>query len=204
MKTSFKSIFSISAVLVGFILLLGFVLRIIGIRFGLPQAYHNDEWVLVLATKQFFTGDYNPHNFLYPSLLMYIMYGFERIYYLFSNQSVDVSTLYILCRITVVLFGIGSIYLTYQLGKQLYGKATGMIAALLLCLSPLHVINSHFATTDVPLTFFILLTLISATLMAKKGNAASYVLTGILFGMTVSIKIPGTITLMPILIAHLY
>jgi len=204
MNIRFKNIFSLSALALGFILLLGFILRIIGIKFGLPQAYHNDEWVLVLATKQFFTGDYNPHNFLYPSLLMYIMYGFERIYYLFSSQSVDVSTLYVLCRMTVLLFGMGSIYLTYHLGGRLYNKATGMIAALVLCLSPLHVINSHFATTDVPLTLFILLALIFTLRLAERGDIGSYALTGILFGLTVSIKIPGAIIFFPIVIAHLY
>ncbi|NEO91442.1 MAG: hypothetical protein F6K56_14845, partial [Moorea sp. SIO3G5] len=38
-----------------------------------------------------------------------------------------------------VLFGLGSVFLTYQLGRRVAGKATGLIAALLLALSPLFI-----------------------------------------------------------------
>jgi hypothetical protein len=192
------------ALLLGAILGVGAVLRLIGIRFGLPMAYHNDEWVLVLATRQFFGGDFNPHNFLYPSLLMYIMYAFERLYFLFASNRDDLSLLYTLCRVTVVLFGIASLWVVYRLGKRLHDYRTGLIAALLLCLSPLHVINSHFATTDVPLTFFILLTLWATLRLAETRALADYVLAGIAFGMTVSIKIPGAVIFLAILVAHLY
>ena len=186
------------------ILGLGAVLRLIGIRFGLPMAYHNDEWVLVLATRQFFGGDFNPHNFLYPSLLMYIMYAFERLYFLFASGRDDLSLLYTLCRVNVVLFGLASIWLVYRLGRRLHDSRTGLIAALLLCLSPLHVINSHFATTDVPLTFFILLTIWATLRLAENRTMLDYLLAGIAFGLTVSIKIPGAVLFLAILVAHLY
>ena len=147
MKTTKNNSWLIGLVL-GIILAMGAVLRLIGIRFGLPMAYHNDEWVLVLATRQFFGGDFNPHTFLYPSLLMYIMYAFERLYFLFASGRDDLSTLYTLCRVTVVLFGVGSLWVIYRLGERLHDYRTGLIAAFLLSLSPLHVINSHFATTE--------------------------------------------------------
>ncbi len=38
-----------------------------------------------------------------------------------------------------VLFGLGSVFLTYQLGRHVAGKTTGLIAALLLALSPLFI-----------------------------------------------------------------
>lgn len=38
-----------------------------------------------------------------------------------------------------VLFGLGSVFLTYQLGHRVAGKVTGLIAALLLALSPLFI-----------------------------------------------------------------
>ena len=203
MKTTKNNSWLIGLVL-GIILAMGAVLRLIGIRFGLPMAYHNDEWVLVLATRQFFGGDFNPHNFLYPSLLMYIMYAFERLYFLFASGRDDLSTLYTLCRVTVVLFGVGSLWVIYRLGERLHDYRTGLIAAFLLSLSPLHVINSHFATTDVPLTFFIMLTLWATLRLSDTRALADYVLAGIAFGLTVSIKIPGAVIFLSILVAHLY
>lgn len=193
-----------AAAALGLIMILGGVLRVIGIRFGLPMAYHNDEWILVLATKQFFSGDFNPHNFLYPSLLMYIMHFFERIYYLLMPGELDHSTLCVISRLTVVLFGVASIALLYKLGTRLHNRLTGLIAALLLAISPLHVINSHFATTDVPLAFFVLLTLWFTLDMLEKQRIRDYWRTGVAFGLTVSIKIPGAVIFAAILVAHLY
>ncbi len=203
MKTTSKTPWLVALTL-GLIIGLGAVLRLIGIRFGLPMAYHNDEWVLVLATRQFFSGDFNPHNFLYPSLLMYIMYAFERLYFLFASGQDDLSTLYTLCRVVVLLFGLASLWLVYRLGKRLHDVRTGLLAALFLCIIPLHVMHSHFATTDVPLTFFILLTLWAALRMTERRMPADYLLAGIAFGLTVSIKIPGAVIFVALLAGHLY
>ncbi|HNW60244.1 MAG TPA: glycosyltransferase family 39 protein [bacterium] len=204
MMTSTKKTPWLAALILGLIIGLGAVLRLIGIRFGLPMAYHNDEWVLVLATRQFFSGDFNPHNFLYPSLLMYIMYAFERLYFLFAAGQDNLSTLYTLCRVNVLLFGLVSLWLVYRLGKRLHDMRTGLLAALLLCITPLHVMHSHFATTDVPLTLFVLLTLWATLRMAETRTAADYILAGIAFGLTVSIKIPGAVLFVAILAGHLY
>ncbi|NOY59069.1 MAG: phospholipid carrier-dependent glycosyltransferase [Calditrichaeota bacterium] len=186
------------------IIIFSMVLRIIGIKFGLPMAYNNDEPVLVLATQQFFSGDFNPHNFLYPSFLMYVMHLVERIYYLFVATPPDLSTLYILSRLTVVLFGGATVWLLIVIGKTLFNKYVGLAAGLILAVAHLHVVNSHFATTDVPLTFFILLTLFFAMKLALDGSLKYYILTAVSFGLTVSIKIPGAVLFVSILIAHLY
>ncbi len=186
------------------IILFSMVLRVIGIKFGLPMAYHNDEPVLVLATQQFFSGDFDPHNFLYPSFLMYVMHLVERIYYLFVATPPDLSTLYILSRLTVGLFGGATVWLIIIIGKTLFNKYIGLAAGLILAVAHLHVVNSHFATTDVPLTFFILLTLYFAIKMALDGRLKYYILTAVSFGLTVSIKIPGAVLFVSILIAHLY
>ena len=186
------------------IILFSMVLRVIGIKFGLPMAYHNDEPVLVLATQQFFGGDFNPHNFLYPSFLMYVMHAVERIYYLFTARPVDLSTLYVLSRFTVALFGGATVWLLIVLGKTLFNKTVGLAAGLILAVAHLHVVNSHFATTDVPLTFFILLTLFFAMKLALDGSLKYYIFTAVSFGLTVSIKIPGAVLFVSVLIAHLY
>ena len=187
-----------------FIVLLAIVLRVIGVKWGLPMAFHNDEPVLVLASQQFFSGDFNPHNFLYPSLLMYIMHFVQRIFYLVSSNPIDLVTLYILSRLTVGAFGVACVIMAVILGRKHFNKTVGLAAGLIVAISHLHVVHSHFATTDVPLTFFILLTLYWTINLAENGGLKNYILTGICFGLTVSIKIPGAVLFVPILIAHLY
>lgn len=184
------------------ILTLALVLRVIGIDFGLPMAYHPDEPILVMATKQFFSGDFNPHNFYYPSLLMYTMHAVERVYYLFATGPVDNYTLYLLSRLTVVGFSLATIFLLFIIGKRMRNVTTGLVAALILSLIPLHLIHSHFATTDVPLAFFVLLTLLYTGKLAKEGSTKLYILTGLFFGLTVSMKVPGAMVFFSILYAH--
>jgi hypothetical protein len=190
--------------ILGLVLTGAFILRAIGVKWGLPMAFHPDEPHLVLASKNFFSGDFNPHSFLYPSLLMYIMHIVHRIYYLFVSQPVDITPLYIMSRLTVAAFGVGSVMLSAILGKRLFNKYVGLGAAILLSVSSLHVINSHYATTDVPLSFFMLLTIIFTIQLAQKKRMLNYILAGLAFGLTVSVKIPGVVMFVPIFVAHLY
>jgi hypothetical protein len=66
-----------------------------------------------------------PHNKIRPLYYMLL--------WVWMQFSVSLAWL----RSLSVLFGLGSIFLTYQLGKKLANQATGYIAALLLTLSPL-------------------------------------------------------------------
>ena len=46
-------------------------------------------------------------------------------------------------RLLAVIFGIGSVALLYMIGRRLYGHKVGLLAALLLAVSPLHVNHSQ-------------------------------------------------------------
>ncbi|RPI01767.1 MAG: phospholipid carrier-dependent glycosyltransferase, partial [Calditrichaeota bacterium] len=199
-----KNINAVHLLIMGFTLTVAAVLRLVGIHFGLPQAFHTDETILVYATRQFFQGDFNPHNFYYPSLIMYVMHLVQRIVLIFSNGEFSTNTLFLICRITVAAFGVATIIVTYRMGLKLFNRTIALLSAFVMTLLPLHVINSHLATTDVPLTFFILLTLSSMFILVERGAWKSYLLCGVLFGLTVSTKIPGAVIFLPILIAHFY
>ena len=62
-------------------------------------------------------------------------------------------------RLPIALCGLGTIYLTYHLGKQLHSKNLGFIAAIVVAFSFQFVINARYAAPAVPLTFFFTLTL---------------------------------------------
>lgn len=57
-------------------------------------------------------------------------------------------------RWLAVGFGVGTVVLTYQLGKLLYGRRTGLVAATFLLLMPYHVVVSRQILLDVPMAFF--------------------------------------------------
>ncbi|MDJ0615337.1 MAG: glycosyltransferase family 39 protein [Calothrix sp. MO_192.B10] len=77
-----------------------------------------------------YAENYNPISVrpLYPTLL--------RVWMLFGTSDAWLRGL-------GVLFGIGSVFLTYRLGRRLLGKSVGLIAALLMALSPLFINHSQ-------------------------------------------------------------
>ena len=62
-------------------------------------------------------------------------------------------------RLPIVLMALGSIWLTYLLGKQLFGKKGGMYAMVMMALSLQLIAVKQYASPEVPLTFFFTLTM---------------------------------------------
>jgi Dolichyl-phosphate-mannose-protein mannosyltransferase len=60
-------------------------------------------------------------------------------------------------RLTVVLAGLGAVYMTYRLGRKLYGSVVGLIAAFALAIVPYHVFISRQVLLDVPAGLAVLL-----------------------------------------------
>ena len=56
------------------ILLLGLLVRLVGIPFGLPYLYNVDETRFAKISLNYFTGDLNPHFFRWPSFYFYIVH----------------------------------------------------------------------------------------------------------------------------------
>lgn len=69
------------------------------------------------------TLNYEEHPPLYNIFLYFWMFGGSSVFWL---------------RFSSVLFGLGSIFLIYLLGRQFFNQRTGLIAALLLAVNPLH------------------------------------------------------------------
>ncbi len=161
-----KSLGSTNAIVLFLILLIGLALRVIGIRFGLPNIYHPDEPAIVGPVRMIMqTGDFNPHWFHWPSFYIYVQLAVASARYFYGvskGQFVAVAGMamphfYPAGRFITALFGVASIYVIFLAGRRLFNRNTGTIAALLLAVSFLHVKDSHYITVDVPATFFVIL-----------------------------------------------
>ena len=152
------------------ILVLAFILRIVGLNFGFPFFLHPDETKIIepalTIAFNIKTADFKPHFFYYPHFLMYLLVGIVQILKIillpfgtFSNLPKE--TFYLIARLITVFFGTASVYLTYLIGKKVAPKGweerVGLMSALFLGTTFLHVRNSHYYTGDVPATFFMLL-----------------------------------------------
>ena len=87
------------------------------------------------------------------------------------------------------------------MGRRLYGQKTGLLAGALLALAVLHVQTSHFASTDVTLTLFVLLALAASGRLASRGRARDALLAGALTGFAVATKASAAPLLLPLAVA---
>ncbi|MDF2439880.1 MAG: hypothetical protein JWN98_864 [Abditibacteriota bacterium] len=209
-----RSLFSSSLVSCLLVFALALVPRIAGLRWGLPNAehwysYHPDERQIVEAVAQldFLGGDFNPNFFNYPSLYIYfVAFAYLLQGILGLTQNATGNTLWPLLqdvivsgRVITALMGALTVPLVFLIARRVGGSAFGMVAALLMAFAPGHVQHSHFATVDVPATFFIALTLYLALLATSQSNHSAqpkyFVWAGVAAGLAAATKYNAVIVL---------
>ena len=195
-----------NAVLVA-ILAVGLWLRLRGLAFGLPALLDPDEPIFVLlGLKLLRNHTLNPGWFGHPgSTTIYLLALTEAGIYVgghltgrFPDPTAFVSAIYanpsvvfLPGRIVILLSGLASIWLTWRLGDRLFGQRVGLLAAALLAIDPLHIRYSQIIRTDVQASMFVLLTLLAALGIVRRGRTRDYILTGIGVGLACATKWPA-------------
>jgi len=87
------------------------------------------------------------------------------------------------------LFDLGSVLLIYLIGRRLYGRRQGLLAALLLALTALNIQNSHFYTVDNFTSFFVILAFYFAVQIAQGEGLGAFLGLGVAYGFAVAGKI---------------
>jgi Dolichyl-phosphate-mannose-protein mannosyltransferase len=101
-------------------------------------------------------------------------------------------------RLVSVAAGVATVFLVYELGRQLYGRRTGLVGALLVALMPYHVIVSRQVLLDGPMTMFATLTLLVLVRYVLSGRPAWLYATGAAMGLTVLAKETSIVLLLAI------
>src|SRR3989344_592827 len=191
------------------ILTLAFILRIVGITYGLPLTVVADEpahlygALQMLETSTLIPG-LHPNEFLqklyFPPYLSYIFLPFIvvvlGIWFIFSHISIDVfklilaldpSYLFLTIRFLSVLAGTITVYLVYKAAKNIFNEEKpALLAATVLALSFLHVNFSHWGRhwSFVTLIFTLIIWALSrADVSLKYKYLSTALLTGIGFGI---------------------
>jgi 4-amino-4-deoxy-L-arabinose transferase-like glycosyltransferase len=97
-------------------------------------------------------------------------------------------------RLLASAFGLGTIALVFLLGRTLYGRRTGVVAALFLALMPYDVLVSRQVLLDGPATFFATLTLYVVAKFCVTRNPAWLRAAGAAMGLTVLSKETNILT----------
>jgi hypothetical protein len=163
------------ALAIGAICAAGFVLRAIGLQYGLPAVYNPDEVAIMTRALSFGRGTLNPHNFLYPTFYFYVLFAWVgaylaalyvtgRVASLAALQRLfftDPTGIYTAGRLLGAVAGTATIALVYRLAGMLADRHTALAAAIFLAVSPLHVRDSHYVKHDVPATLAIVVAYLS-------------------------------------------
>jgi 4-amino-4-deoxy-L-arabinose transferase-like glycosyltransferase len=208
---------AVATLLLAAILALALFLRLDGIAWGLPYSLINiDETVVVPKSFAVARGNVNPHWFLYPSFFFYVLAAVDLlavpVLWAIRGENplslaafvVDPGPYYLLGRLVSAAFGTASVYLVYRLGRDAYGRATGLLGALFLAVLPLHVAYSHMAVTDVAAVAVSLLALV-LLLGAAKGRGRRWLIAGAAAaGVATSTKYNLGLVVLPATVAAIY
>lgn len=208
--------------LVTLLLVLGvaLALRLTAITWGLPDdthlfSYHPDEFHSLRGALSLALGDLNPHFFNYGSLYLYLVGGAAAVFHgdVFTAiahavpggpvlpEAIRVWTLD--ARLVTVLLSLATVVTVYLIARDLWGHGAGLAAALLMALMPLHVLQSHYATVDVPGAFFVTLALLFAVRMFQQPTVRTAAWAGAAAGLAASVKYSGAVVLVAPLTAWL-
>ncbi|UCE24316.1 MAG: glycosyltransferase family 39 protein [Candidatus Zixiibacteriota bacterium] len=195
------------------------IVRIWGLDFGLPHPWARpDESRLVNMAIKFGQGDLNPPFFNYPTLYPYLLTLLFGLYYLVGRLfgtygsvydlvvefATEPTNFYLIDRALSALTGVLTVLVLYHIGKRLLDRTTGLVASLLTAFAYLHVRDSHFGVTDVPMTFLIMLSVLFIVRAMQTGRLKDYALAAITAGLAASTKYAGFMLLFPMFAAHIF
>ena len=192
------------------VLIAAVILRFWALGHGIPQSIAEDEPEIVeRAFNMMRSGSLNPGGFFdYPALYIYIQFLVSVLSFLAgavggqwsSLEAATTPSVYLWGRGVTAAFGVATVWLVFRIGMR-WGGRHALLAAALLAVMPLHVRYSHYVLTDVPLTFFVTLTLLLSLAAHEKNRLGAFALAGAAAGLSAATKYNGGLAIVLPLIA---
>lgn len=200
------------------IVLVALSLRLLGIWHDYPYSFYPDEAHFVKRALSFGSGDFNPHWFHKPAFFMYFLfieYGIffvvGKIISLWSSVEdfavafvINPGQFYVLGRISVALFSVGSVLVTYYLGKRHFNVRIGLFGALLLALCYGDISASQDIKADIPASFFTILSAYFLLNFLETRNLKQLAFAIMAAGAGTATKFYPYVMLVPIYVSILY
>ena len=179
--------------------------RFYNLAWGAPfYHFHIDEH-FVLAPADVLRRDtreaaMGPKFFMYSPLMMYLINivrsGYELLFHrLDLAVPRDQVTYMVLARGIAATFGTATVLVTYATAARIAGRGAGLLAAFFLACAVLHLRDSHFATTDMAMTFFCAVTIWCSVRLVESPSFAWLAVAGASAGAAVACKYTGAIAL---------
>jgi 4-amino-4-deoxy-L-arabinose transferase-like glycosyltransferase len=199
--------------LIASVFLGAFALRVWGINFQVDTFFHQDEaYIVEIARGMIKTWDFNPHFFQVPSFYIYLqalaynlIFVFGFIFgTFFSLDSLPDAFFIYGGRLLSAFLGSLNVIVVYSLGKRLFSRTTGYLAAAFLAVLLVHVQHSQIISTDTPLALFISLAMLFICIPLLQGNISktnrrAYLMAGLFIGLAAGTRYIGALMLIPLI-----
>lgn len=182
MRTWFAKIFKKENIPLIFLLSFAFIIRLIGINFGLPLWIVPDEPAIVYAPLKMielhsiipawhfdaFVGKFYYMPFIAYVYIVPLLFTLGMKFLLFSGTmaefksvlQLDLTSFFITMRVINIFIGVATVYMVYKISLNVFkSKKTALLSGAFLCLSLLHIIFSHWTRHWVVSTFMVSLVL---------------------------------------------
>jgi hypothetical protein len=202
-------------------------LTLYGIMWGLPDRWCLDEQVansmrlLQSGSVLTITNVIHPqlYNFVlaalfvpYLAVLKATGYPFEKVqtaasasWIALADAFPDFATgLYLVARLSSVVFGALGLILAYRIARQLYGVKAGLVAALTLAVTMGFVETNHLAKHTSLVVFMVLVVGYLAVSAYQQADMKRLYWAGFFSGLAFTAKLDGVISIVFVLVAYYY
>jgi hypothetical protein len=118
-------------------------------------------------------------------------YGWELLY----HQANDASRIFLWGRLPMVCLALGLGLLIFLWARRIYGKAAGLLALFLYAFSPDFIAHGTLTNTDVPVSFFFVLSLFCFEWALQKTTFSRSILAGAALGLALLTKFSALLTI---------
>ena len=198
------------------LLLAAFLLRVIGIDWGVPApgrlwSFHPDESQVLVAALDLniFTGkldngfyNYGQWYLLAAGTLIHILETLKVVAKPLAGIAPTAESL-ITARIFTAILGTATIWFVFDTARRLGNKAAGFLAGATYAVMPLAVQHAHFATVDVPAAFWVAVTIWAAIAFHATGNSKILAIGAIACGLGAATKYNAGLSQFPLMLAWL-
>lgn len=191
------------------VVVVGAGLRLWGILHGLREGfvYHQDAYYVVHDAWHHYlgaswrTGRFGP---VYGGLVALAMGAVDTAGRLAGYPPAwSFELIGVAASLVAALLGTATIPVVYLLAARAYGRPAGLLAAAFLAVSPLHTFHSHYPYRDVPMVFFLAVTLAACLRLVDRPSLAALLLGLAAATATAALKTTGLAVIVPIVVALL-
>lgn len=192
------------------VMLAALLLRLHGVNFGLPGLNDPDEMMFQMGAIRMLSGPtLNPGWFGHPATTTIYLLAVINVAVFLGGWALgawngpdgfahavyfDPGVIILPGRLAMVAFSLWSIWLTWRLARELLGPrlgpVTGVVAAAIMAVNPVHIAYSQIVRSDMMAVCLMLLVMLAALRVARGGGRRDLVLGALFLGLAIVTKWP--------------